>query len=274
MKLHVAASLVPMRRLATLAVLAGCGRLAFDPTGGADGPAGGDAAGERDFGAGCVVGLRMNEAAWTPGAASVVDACGGDNNGVPSGLAVPVDDPVRGRVGQFGGAQDCVVVADAAVLDLGSRATTSAWIFPVGLDQVTPRGVVAKRTDDNTNVAYTMFVWTGDHVVVDIETENDEAFGNVVLQNNRWQMITAVYDGGAPAAARVQIYVDGVLDRTAPETSAAMTSSPSPLAIGCLPQQPASIDQQSFAGRLDDVAVWNRAFTAADVMDWYSATRR
>jgi hypothetical protein len=259
-----------------LALAGACGRAGFDPSATVDGGSGdavADAASTApDFGSGCIVGFAMNEATWI--GAAVIDSCGGDNNGGALGAAATVDDPVRGRVGQFGGPSDCIQVADAPELDLGTAVTTSAWIFPTGLDGVTPRGVVAKRTDDQTDVAYTMFVWTDDHVVVDIDGENDEMPGDAVLENGRWQMITAVYDGTLPVAQRIRIYVDGVLDKVLPETSATIPANAAPLTVGCLPLQPPTIDQQSFAGRLDDVGLWKDAFTAAEVQAWFQATRR
>src|SRR5262249_46591668 len=152
-----------------------------------------------------VVGYEMNESSWV--SSPVIDSCGGDHHGMPGGAAAIVEDPVRGRVGQFGGPQDCITVANAPGLDLTTALTASAWIYPTRLALATPRGVIAKRLDDMTAVAYTMFVWTSDHVVVDIDSENDEMTGSAVIANGRWQMITTVYDGSLPAAQRIRIYV-------------------------------------------------------------------
>jgi hypothetical protein len=261
-----------MRWTPLLVALAACGRLEFErvPNAGEASPDG--PAGDVDFGAGCVVGFRMDEPTWID--AAVIDACGGDDNGTALGVATTVEDPVRGPVGQFGGALDCVVVPDHARLDLTTAVTMSAWVFATALDGVTPRGIIAKRSDDLADVAYTLFVWTGDRVVVDIDGENDEMFGGTAVANGRWQMLTGVFDGALPMEQRIKIYVDGQLDATLPESSAAIGDHPSPLHVGCLPVRPATADQQSFAGRIDDVGIWNRAFTAADVSAWYAATRR
>ena len=259
--------------VAACAACAACGRVGFDPTGAGAADATGPAvdAAPLDFGAGCIVGLEMNETSWVSD--PLIDSCGGDNPGVAAGMAASVTDPVRGRVGQFGGPTDCVEVVDAPELDVGAALTMSAWIYPTGLDGVTPRGVIARRTDSQVDVIYTMFVWTDDHVTVNIDSENDEMLGNAVIVNNQWQMITAVYDGAQPLDGRIRVYVDGLLDRVLPETSASIPPSPLSLIVGCLPQT-APLDQQSFAGRIDDVALWSRAFTAPEVQAWYDATRR
>lgn len=180
---------------------------------------------------------------------------------------------VRGRVADFRDTvEDCVVIGDAPALRLAGAVTMSAWVFPTGLDAVNPYGVIAKRSDDLTDVAYTMFVWTGNRVFVDIDTENDELASTGALANGRWQQITTVYDGAQPVTDRVTIYIDGVLDRVAPESASAITAFTSALHVGCLPQQQ-STNQQSFRGMLDDVGVWDRAFTAAEVRAWYDASK-
>jgi hypothetical protein len=254
-----------------LAIAAGCGRLGFDTS--AVSPDGApDARTQAAFGNGCVVGFHFEEPAWAGAPGEVIDACGGDQPGKAAGGARPVDDPVRGRVADFSDTiADCIVIGDEPALRLAGAITMSAWVFPTGLDAVNPYGIIAKRTDDLAEVAYTMFVWTDNHVFVDLDTENDELASTGTLANGRWQQITTVYDGSQPVAARVKIYIDGVLDREAPESASAITPFTSALHVGCLPQQAAN--KQSFHGRLDDVGVWDRAFTAAEVRGWYEASK-
>ena len=59
-------------------------------------------------------------------------------------------------------------------------------------------------------------------------------------------------NGTLPAAERVAIYVDGVLDARLPETSATLTPYASGLALGCLPEEPqATMPQMAFGGEID-----------------------
>lgn len=249
------------------AAAAGCGRVAFDGASDAMTDA-------QNFGAGCVVGFHFEEPAWTGAPGEVIDDCGGDQSGSITGGAKRVDDDVRGRVADFNTTtDDCVVIPDQIKLRLTGAATMSAWVFPTALDAVTPYGIIAKRTNDSSEVAYAMFAWTGNHVWVDIDEENDEVEGVRALANGRWQQVTVVYDGTRAASERVQIYIDGVLDKTGAESSATITQYASSLHVGCLPQTPPTANQQSFRGKLDDVGIWNRAFTSAEVEDWYQATK-
>src|SRR4051812_37760282 len=150
--------------------LFGCGRVSFDRN--ADTPIdAADAAGTGvDFGAGCAVGLAMEEASWTGVPGEVLDSCGGHNGTAVQG-ARRIDDDVRGRAGEFPAPSGCVQIADAPALHATTALTLSAWIYPLALDGINPYGVIAKRSDYAMDDAeYTMFVWTGNTVWVDIDS--------------------------------------------------------------------------------------------------------
>jgi hypothetical protein len=261
----------------------GCGRLAFSqaPDAPIDAPT--DAAIDTpidvetppvSFGAGCAVGVHMDEPAWTGASGEILNSCDPADNGTAVQGAGRVDDSERGRVGEFPAPSGCLQFADAPALHATTGLTLSAWIYPLGLDDINPYGVIAKRTDfTNDDAEYTMFIWTGNTVWVDIDSRNDRNHGNTPLINGRWQQITAVYDGTLPAPQRVAIYVDGMLDTTLPETSTSLTPHANPLSIGCLPELPSSKPQIALAGRIDDAGVWTRAFSAQEVAAWYVATK-
>jgi hypothetical protein len=261
--------------LAIPLVLAACGRLAFDPQVELSDAAEAHDAAPPAFGAGCVVGLDLEEATWTNPASPVVNRCTPGSSGSPAPGARRVDDAVRGRVGEISAPTGCIHIAEAPALHATTGLTLSAWIYPLALDGFNPFGVIAKRTDFAIDDAeYTMFVWTDNTVWVDLDSRNDRNHGARRLSNGRWQQVTVVFDGSLPAAARVTIYVDGAPDATIAESSATLAPYPSALAVGCLPARPAAEPQSALAGRIDDVGVWTRAFTPAEVADWYKATAR
>ena len=265
-----------MRVLALFAsiVVGGC-RLHFDAAAEAPADTSADVPVEPvEFGRGCAVGLRMDEAAWTGAPGEVIDACGGDDNGVAVERAQRADDRERGAVGEFPAPSGCVRIADAPALHATTELTLSAWIYPLALDGINPFGVIAKRSDFTVDDAeYTMFVWTGNTVWVDLDGRNDRNHGTRPLINGAWQQLTVVFDGSLPAPQRVAIYLDGALDAVVAESSASLAPRPNALSIGCLPELPATKPQLALAGRIDDAAVWTRAFTASEVAAWYAATR-
>jgi hypothetical protein len=175
---------------------------------------------------------------------------------------------VRGRAGSFNGT-GCVRIDDAPGLRATRELTMSAWIKPATLNGVDAVGVVSKRIDTGMMSAYNVYVWTGNKVYVDLDGENDRFSGERVIANDAWTQITVVYNGDVAQAERVRVYLDGVLDVVATETSPALPAFTSPLNIGCLPS---SIAVQNFIGLLDEVVVWTRALTPAEVVAWHAET--
>ena len=271
-----------MRRAFALVVVVGCGRVGFDAHGDAS-AGGGDAprdtrTSDADVSAllvGCQVWETFGEPAqWATG---IVDHCGADNPGTASGGAVPATDPERGSVAQFGGGSACIQLPDAANLHPVDTLTVSAWIKA---NAVSPNGfgIVSKRKDFMVDTAYSVFLWadssgagTVNHLYVDIESENNrfETPGPEFL--NAWRQVTVTFDGNVVPAQRVAIYVDGAFSTFAPESSTAISlpTVPPPVSIGCLPL---GAPAQALDGRLDDVAIWNRRLSPAEVMAWYAAT--
>lgn len=263
-------------------VAVGCGRLQFADVSEVTG----DAAPARDASAdmnrdanvatllvGCEAWFAMDEASWLN---PLIDACG-TNAGNASGGALPVDDPIRGRVGELVGGNSCITVADTVGLRGGAALTMSAWVRP---SAVAPGsfGIMSKRIAFGDSTAYSMFLWTDtagtgatNHLYVDIdgEAERFELLSDTFL--NDWHQVTTVFDGGKPMAQRIAIYVDGSFRTFAPEAAASITNFASvpALAIGCLPLNGPA---QSLVGRIDDVVLWSRALPAQDVAAWHTAT--
>lgn len=258
-------------------MLAGCGRFDFDSV--TDGAVmTGEAASDADVATllvGCQLGLAMNEASWAGG---LVDRCGGDNPGAAINGAVPVDDSIRGRVGELVGGTSCIVVQDAPGLRGGAALTLSAWILPATLAP-NSFGIISKRTDFGVDTAYSVFLWTSsmgtggvNHLYVDVEAENERFEDPTDELLDTWHQVTIVYDGTLAPQQRITIYVDGAFRTRAPESASSISTPTTPpdVHVGCLPLVTPA---QSLVGRIDDVMLWDRALPASDVAAWYDATR-
>lgn len=260
------------RRLLLLALWVGCGTVQ-DP-GPPDGSPPVDLLGGT-LRSGCVLALHMDEAAWSGAGGEVEDDCGGDNPGTVMGQGTTtVAGGVRGRAGSFSGSA-CIEIPDAAALHGTTGLTLSAWILPTALDPAessVSNGVISKRNDFADQAEYSLYVWTRNHVWVDLDTENNRFEGTANIVNSVWAQLTLVYDGTRPEDQRVRVYVNGSLDVTMPEASAALTAYTSPLHVGCMPA-PAQMTQQNFLGEIDEVVIWNRALGDAEIMQWYTNTR-
>src|SRR5207247_6816835 len=81
-----------------------------------------------------------------------------------------------------------------------------------------------------------------------------EVYGTTALTANTWSHLAATYDG-----ATIRLYVNGVQVASRAQTGAIATST-NPLQIGG-----DSLYGQYFAGRIDEVRLYNRALSAAQI---------
>ena len=160
-----------------------------------------------------------------------------------------------------------MTVPDAPSLHASTALTVSAWIYPTGLvenDTTTAQGIVSKRVGYDTDSAFSLFIAEG-RLTVDIQAEDNRFTSETVFANNQWYHIAVVFDGTLPVDQRVSLYIDGVLDVTAGEDSAAIEPYTSDLVIGLLPN-----GGDTFVGRIDEVGLWTRALSAAEITSLYT----
>lgn len=260
-------------RLLLLAFCLGCGSVAALPDGGGNGSQDGQVPTDLLDGTlrnGCVVALHMDEPSWSGVAGEVKDDCGGDNPGKVTGAGTTtVAGGVRGRAGSFTGG-GCIDIADAAALHGATGLTMSAWIFATQLNNgENANGVISKRTDFNSQAEYSLMVWMRNHTWVDLDTDRIE--GNGVIATNIWTQLTAVYDATQPIDQRARVFINGSLDVKGGMRDT-LTPFTSVLHVGCMPA-PSSMTQQNFFGELDEVVIWNRALSDAEVLRWYNNTK-
>jgi hypothetical protein len=249
------------RRLWVLALTAGCGSVQNpNPDGSppSDGPTGVDLA------RGCALKAQMDEASWPTTGSPVVNSCGGSGGRLTGTGAMPVSDPMRGRVGHFSG-DACVDFTSTPALHGTTGLTMSAWVRPTALNGVDSNGIITKRIDRGVQSEYALFVWTGYHVWVDLGNM-DRYSGTATLSNNVWIQLTAVFDSTRPAADRVRLFINGAADplqhATIGNLGTTLPSYDSPVHVGCTPAPSAMPPtQQTFMGELDNVTVWNRALS-------------
>jgi hypothetical protein len=217
---------------------------------------------------GCVLLLHMDEPNWS-GAGAVRDASGLANNGTARGDATTTPAGKFGGAALFGGT-GYVDILDSASLHPSGALTYAAWIYPTGFtsDSQYP-GIIAKRQDYGVDVAFTMFLWTGNALWGDLEASRFNS--QATIANGRWYHVAIVFDGTQPnAAARASIYVDGVLDSVHPAGSS-LASHTADVTIGFLPQGSRNDPLAYFVGRIDEVAIWNRALGADEIRSLSSA---
>jgi hypothetical protein len=269
------------RQLVLLALLAGCGQVAGPSV---DGGTGGSGSGSQQPPAdpltgslrnGCIAAYHMEEASWSGTPGEVKDACGGDNNGTANGAGTnTVANGVRGRAAVFAGT-GCVDIPNADTLHATTGLTMSAWIFPTAIDGGIhgANGIISKRIDTNNQSEYNLSLWTRDHVWAVVDGDTDQLEGAATITTQRWIQLTLVYNGALAADQRLRLYLNGSLDATHAETSTTLQAYTSTLHIGCMPAPHDGNNPQNFVGQIDEVAIWNRALSDAEITQWYANTK-
>lgn len=199
--------------------------------------------------------LKLNESAGTTAA----DSSGSGNNGTASGGVawLPTGGQLLGAA-DFNGTDSFFTVPDASSLDPTTAFTLSYW-FKV--NTINGAGLVSKRTNFNDNNSYSTFLQTDARLNVDIDSNNDRFTSNTAFATGIWYHVAVVYDGALAAASRARLYVNGVLDVTADETSASIPNNTSTLKVGIL-----NVGTTAFLdGVVDDVRFYRRALPASEV---------
>jgi len=197
--------------------------------------------------AGLVASYAFEEASGT----TTADQTGLGHTGTISGAT-------RSTLGKFGralsfdGASDWVTIADANDLDLTTKMTLEAWVFPATTNNVW-RAVIAKELSGD--LAYAMMARSSSGRPYGLISNGGEqlAQGTSALPANTWSHMATTYDGSA-----VRLYVNGALVATKPAIGSIVTTN-LPLHIG------GDALNEWFSGRLDDVRVYNRTLTQAEI---------
>jgi hypothetical protein len=183
---------------------------------------------------------------------TTADASGNGLNGTLSATTWTT----AGRFGSslsFNGSSSLVTVADHALLDLTTGMTISAWVFPTTLSGY--RTVVLKERPGD--LAYSLYAHDGSPRPSTWITAGTTATaaGTSPLAANEWSHLAATYDGGA-----LRLYVNGAQVGSITHTGSLFVSG-SPLRIGGN-----TIWGEYFAGRLDEVRIYSRALSTAEIV--------
>ena len=194
-----------------------------------------------------VAAYAFNEGAGT----TVADISGNGNTGTISGATWTTSGKF-GNALTFNGTSAMVTIPNAASLNLTSGMTLEAWVYPTAAP-TNWRAVVDKNVDGyylmaSTNVGNRPAVggtWTAG---------NQNTIGPSVLAVNTWTHLAATFDG-----AMVRLFVNGVQVATQAQVTP-LASSTGTLQIGA-----DSYAGENFAGRIDEVRIYNRALSATEI---------
>ncbi len=200
---------------------------------------------------GLVAAYSFNEGVGT----TIIDASGNGNNGTIF-QATWNTGGYFGNALNFDGSNDYASVPDAASLDLTTGMTLEAWVRPTASSGW--RTVLLK--ENGSELAYALYArestnrpsgWIRTNPT---SGSSKSTPGTSALPLNAWSHLATTYDG-----ANLRLYVNGVQVATRAYTGSMYVSS-NPLKIGGN-----AVWGEYFAGRIDEVRVYNRALLQTEI---------
>ena len=204
---------------------------------------------------------KMNEASWPGNENEVVDSSGNANHGRSYGDANTSSTNVCRNIGTFDGSGDYIEVSDASSLDLTSALTIEAWIY---VEDVSNRRQIVSKWGDPASEglrSYAFLIETDRQFSVFLAkstTQEDslttqDATDRVSL--NTWTHLAATFN-----SSTINLYKNGELVETKSAAIDTLQSTTSNLRIGIHNE-----DIYPFKGKLDNVAIYSRAKTQAEL---------
>lgn len=179
---------------------------------------------------------------------SIADAAGG-NTGLLMGPSFTTGKMNGGL--SFDGVDDYVYVTNASALSLKAEATITAWVNKrtnTGWDEILCKGSSGNNRNYSLRMNGAEIVWSVyDGSLYDVSS-------GVVITTNRWYHLAVSYSDDLN---QVKFYVDGSL-RATKSCAGSMNVNSDPLMIGRAGANP-------FDGLLDDLRIYNRVLTNAEV---------
>ncbi|HQU85580.1 MAG TPA: sialidase domain-containing protein, partial [Pyrinomonadaceae bacterium] len=207
--------------------------------------------------------VPSNLAAWYAGDGNTNDLQGGNNATLENGATYG-----NGKVGQgfrFDGFDDQITIPHNANQNGGTNLTLEAWIYSTNL--VHGGTIIQKRTAGNVG-GYLLeptqpagggapnglaFIIMIGGVYQNLNPAN-------IVTANVWQHVAATYDG-----AFMRIYVNGVEVGNRAQTGA-IDNVTTPIVIGRN-----AVNTTVFSGGIDEIGIYNRALSAAEIRDQFYA---
>ncbi|HNI98871.1 MAG TPA: fibrinogen-like YCDxxxxGGGW domain-containing protein [Leptospiraceae bacterium] len=223
------------------------------------------------------VGMLNGAVAYFPFNGNANDESGNGNHGTPNGASLTTNRyGYKDRAYIFDGVNDWIQTANEENLDIGTQSVTmTAWISAVSL--FSESTIMSKYNSSTNNASYNMSVLTNGKLHYALfETGGVAEAGyitessNGTIQTGMWIQVTSVI---SYILNTVSFYVNGVLiSSTATSTfPSSVFNSNEPFRIGySIPTPPNP--NTFFNGKIDDIRIYNRALSDAEVLALYNDT--
>jgi hypothetical protein len=191
---------------------------------------------------------------------SIIDSSGNDNNGTVNGGVNYNEDGKLNKALGFNGIDGYVEIPNHASLNPTTAITTMAWV-KWDIDPATSvhqwAAILNKNADNQYRLQHNQLN-TGFEFGIRTSEGSRWATGSTIPQQDVWYFVVGTWDGSV-----VRLYVNGVLEGSANRGGTMLTST-SNVNIGRR-----TSNDRFFNGKIDEVAIFNRALSAQEVEDIY-----
>jgi hypothetical protein len=196
------------------------------------------------------------------GTGNLLDTSVNTNNATISGATFDN----AGKFFSFDGTNDSMTVADNATIEPTTGSfSLEAWVYPTSSS--TSQIIIAK-TDGGLAAqwGYGLRLVAGD-LRFDVGDGSDSSHISVALLTlNTWHHVIAVYDNRADG--HYKIYLNSVVEASAPRPYSSIRNTTAPLSIGLFPSF-----NQWFEGRIGEVRYYGKALSEQEVTNNFNARK-
>jgi hypothetical protein len=199
--------------------------------------------------------------AWWKADGNANDSVGGNNGIFPNGSAFAPG--VVGQAFSFDGVSENVQVSDAPSLDPTNAMTLEGWFYVSAFPSLDIVSMATKESQSGT-VEYQLTLQNAGGrfcflPLIQVPAGYQYFSGATTVQTGTWYHVAMTYDGSS-----LKQYVNGNLDGSVSATGPIVTGN-QPLYIG------SQRDGWRFNGRVDELSLYNRALSQAELLAIYAA---
>lgn len=173
-----------------------------------------------------------------------------------------------GKVLLLDGATACMSVADHTDIDIdaGENITITCWVQTTSV--ISNGRIIAKRTaPSGTNLGYEFYSNSTGYFATNLRHSGSNVapntFSTAMINDNAWHHLAMVVD--ATGTKTVKNYIDGVLVGTGPNGTNTFAGTETFANAVALLIGKANDNTLYWPGKIDDVRIWSKAFSAAEV---------
>lgn len=202
--------------------------------------------------------LNETAAGTAPGGKDYRDDSGGGNHGTNAGASY-------GQTGRFGSAAGFfnplgISLGTPAFLRGATSMSVCAWMDYTGIADNVSHTIMRQQDGGNGQFAFG-FGWNPHKLRLWVNNGGWQAGpdSTTSVDDGRWHHVCGTFANSA-----VSIYVDGVREASAAVSASALANTVNPLHIGAY-----YAGGETMVGMIDEVALWNRALSNAEVAELY-----